>query len=202
MANIATPGIFWAKNKDGGNKEPRERGVVITAQSGAIAAGDPVKRVNDGTFVVAAAGDSFYGFCAGIERYKNSAGQIVSGNRVPTSTAYTGAPSLANEQATVIYITPARGQLFYADCDTAQTTLTTAQTLVGNNVDFVIGTSSATTGRSATVIDGTTFATTTAQARLVEIVQDPLNDVTAANWKGLIEINETTEPPIGTATGV
>lgn len=202
MANLVNGGLRWLRNRDGGKDMPVERGVVITAQSGAIFTGDPIKRVNDGTFIVAAGGDTtICGVCIGVEQYKNSSGQIVSGNYLPNATAYTGAPSLSNPQASIIRYVPAARQVFELDMNTAEASLTTAQTSVGNNIDVSVGTGSTITGRSACVGANTSPGTGTANVRIIGIVQSPDNDVTAVNWKAEVELVEGTEPAPGSATG-
>lgn len=203
MANLTIGGFRWRKNKDGARSEPRERGVVISNQTGGIFYGDVVKRVSDGTFIAAAAGDTtLYGICVGVERYKNSSSVITAGNYLPASTTYTGAPVLSNPQASVIYIVPLRGNVFEVDVDTAASTLTAAQDFVGNNADFAAGAGgSTTTGRSTHVLDGSGPGTGTAQFQILEIVQDPLNDVTAVRWKALVQGNEVSDTSF-TTTGV
>jgi hypothetical protein len=202
MANLTVGGIRWVRNRDGGKDCPVERGVVITAQSGAIFTGDPVKRVNDGTFVVAAGGDtSISHVCIGVEQYKDSAGVIKGGSYLPNATAYSGAPSLSNPQASILRLVPVARQVFELDMNTAETSLTTAQTSVGNNIDVSVGTGSTTTGRSACVGANSSPGTGTANVRIIGIVQRPDNDVTAANWKAEVEFVEGTEPAPGSATG-
>lgn len=201
MANFTLGGLRWAKSRDGG-KQPVERGVVASAYATGIFRGDPVKRVNDGTLAVAAAGDAVLGVCTGVMQYKASDGTIRGGNFLPASTTYSGTGHLGNPQASIIFYTPVQRQVFEADVNAAVASLAAAQTLVGNNFDVAAGAGGSTTsGRSTYVIDHATAATTTAQFRLMEIVQDALNDVTAVNWKGLFEVVESTEPAPGTATG-
>ena len=129
-------------------------------------------------------------------------GQVVAGNFLPVTTAYTGAPTLSNPQASVVSVTPAMGQVFEADVDTAMATATAAQDLMFNNADIVATAGSTSTGRSGHVINGASgTGTATAQWRLLEVVLSPDNDVTAANWKVRMTLNEGTEPIPGTATG-
>lgn len=69
---------------------------------------------------------------------------------------------------------------------------------VGNNADLIVGTGSATTGRSAMEIDSSTKATTTAQVRVVRLWNAPDNEIgTNARW--LVRIVEHLN---ATATGV
>lgn len=203
MANIVMGGFRWIKNRQGANVEPIEERVAASGLAGGIFHGDCVKLVSDGTIAPCSAGDAVYGVAKAAIRYKNSSGQIVAGNFLPASTTYTGAPSISNPQASVLSITLCQGQVFEADVDTAQASITAAQDLMFNNADMAAGAGgNTTTGRSTQVINGAAgTGTGTAQWRLLEVVPDPLNDVTAANWKVRITLNEGTEPVPGTATG-
>lgn len=203
MANIAIGGARFVKRRAGANLEGREECPVASAYGTAIFAGDLVKRVSDGTIAAAAAGDAIYGVAAGAVRYKNSSGTIVAGNYLPASTSFSGAPDLSNPQASIVAVIPlGAGDVIEMDVDTASSTITAAQDLVGNNFDIVATAGSTTTGRSGYVVNGASGSGTgTAQIRLNFISRDPLNDVTAANWKGQFIVNESTEPAPGTATG-
>ncbi|MSX03200.1 MAG: hypothetical protein F2813_08605 [Actinobacteria bacterium] len=206
MANITDTGFKWVKGNTGAERAPIEERPVVTTQSGAIFRGDCVKLVSDGTVIKCAAGDAVYGVVTSIVRYKDTSGVIRSGNFLPDATVFSGAPSLSNPQASIVSLIPAAGQVFEADVDTSQATITAAQGIMGNNVNIVATTGSTTTGRSGHVIDGgstTTPATTSSlQWRLLEIVPDPLNDVTSANWKARVSINLGNQPNLGGTTGV
>ncbi len=89
------------------------------------------------------------------------------------------------------------------DVDTVVADAAAAQSLVGNNFDFVATAGNTSSGRSGFVINNASgMGTGTAQLRMMEVGQDPLNDVTAVNWKAKFVVNETTEPTLGVATGV
>lgn len=203
MANIAMGGARWIKRRNGLNLEGREECPVASAYGTAIFFGDLVKRVSDGTIAAAAAGDAIYGIAVGAVRYKNSSGVIVAGNYLPASTSFTGAPHISNPQASIVAVVPlGPGDVIEMDVDTAVSTITAAQDLVGNNFDIVATAGSTASGRSGYVVNGASGSGTgTAQIRLLETVPDPLNDVTVANWKGRFLVNESTEPAPGTATG-
>lgn len=204
MANTAIGGFRWVKSRRGGNVCPIEERIVITANAAGIFRGDPLKLVSDGTVIPAAAGDAVSHIADGAVRYKNSSGQIVAGNFVPVSTAYNGDPNLSNPEATVVRCIPVIGQIFEADCNTA-TTSALVQGLMFNNADVAAGAGgSTTTGRSTFVVNntGAQFGTATAQVRLLEVVPQPDNDVTAVNWKVRVEFNEGNEPSASSATGV
>lgn len=203
MANIAMGGARWIKRRGGLNLEGREECPVASAYGTAIFFGDLVKRVSDGTIAAAAAGDAIYGIAAGAVRYKSSSGVIQGGNHLPASITFTGAPHLSNPQASIVAVIPlSKDDVIEMDVDTAVASITAAQDLVGNNFDIVATAGSTTTGRSGYVVNNASgMGTGTAQLRLLELVPDPLNDVTAVNWKGRFLVNESTEPAPGTATG-
>lgn len=204
MANIAMGGARWVKRRGGLNLEGREECPVASAYGTAIFFGDLVKRVSDGTIAAAAAGDAIYGIAAGVVRFKNSAGVFpVAQNHLPASITYTGAPHISNPQASIVAVIPlSKDDIIEMDVDTAVATITAAQDLVGNNFDIVATAGNSTSGRSGYVVNNASGqGTGTAQLRLLEIVPDPLNDVTAVNWKGRFLVNESTEPAPGTATG-
>lgn len=203
MANITVSGARWVRSKVGPNLEPIRDYPVASAYGTAIYSGDLVKRVSDGTIAAAAAGDAVFGIAKSVVRYKNAAGQIVAGNVLPASITYSGAVDTDNWQASCVKVTLLAGQEFEMDVDTVVADRSAAQSLVGNNFDIVATAGSSTTGRSGYVVNNASgMGTGTAQIRMTEIGKDPLNDVTAVNWKAIFEVNETTEPPIGTATGV
>lgn len=202
MANTVITGLRWLKNMSGGNHCPRVPMPVASAYSTGIFRGDPVKRVSDGTIAAAANGDAVFGVADGAVQYKNSSGQIVSGNFLPASTTFTGDPVLSNPQASIVNVIPVLRQQFEGCVDTAAADIATAGSLVGNNFDTASAAGSTANGRSAYKINGASgFGTSTAQFRLFAIGTAPLNDVTAANWTGVFEANEGTEPSPTTATG-
>lgn len=204
MANTAIGGFRWVKSRDGNKTAPVELRTVASAYGTGVFRGDPVKLVDDGTIAVCAAGDAIYGIADGVEQYRLNGVNGVKGNYLPASTTYSGAPVVTNPAASVVRVIPARGQIFEGDANTLAATLTAAQTLMFNNCDVDGGAGgSTTTGRSTFVVNNTggQLGTGTAQIRMLEISTDPLNDVTAANWKVLIQVVEGTEPNPGTATG-
>lgn len=203
MANIQNGGARWVRSKYGANLEVVRDFPVASAYSTTIYSGDLVKRVNDGSIAAAAAGDAVFGIARGAVRYKNAAGQIVSGNHLPASTTYSGSIDTDNPQASCVKVTLLAGAEFEMDVDTVVADRSAAQSLVGNNFDIVATAGSTSSGLSGYVVNNASgMGTATAQIRMTEVVKDPLNDVTAVNWKAIFEVNETTEPPIGTATGV
>ena len=201
MANTALGGFRWVKSRDGAKTAPVELRAVADNYGTGIFRGDPLKLVNDGTVAVAAAGDAVYAVCDGVEQFKESGVSGKKGNYLPSGTRFDGAAIVTNPQASVVRCIPVRGQTFEGDCNTAAASIAAAVTLMFNNCDVAAGAGgSTTTGRSTFVLDNSSTGTGTAQARLLEIVPSPDNDVTSANWKARFEFNEGTEP-LYTATG-
>lgn len=201
MANMVMGGFRWAKTRRGVNLEPREERPVASGYATGIFRGDPLVLVSDGTVAVAAAGDAVYAIADGAVRFK-AAGVVIAGNFVPAATTYTGAPSITNPQASIVACIPVVGQLFEVDYNTLAASITVAQGLMNNNVDVVAAAGSTSSGRSAFVLDGSAPGTATAQFRVVEISTNPMNDVTAVNWKVLGEFNEGPAPSATSAVGV
>lgn len=203
MANMVNGGARWVRCKVGANVEVVRDMPVASNNTLAIFCGDLVKRVNDGSVLAAAAGDAVYGICRGAVRYKTASGVIQGGNYLPAATTYTGDIDTDNPQASCIKVTLLAGAEFEMDIDTAVATRTAAQSLVGNNFDIVATAGNTSSGLSGYVVNNAAgMGTATAQIRMTEVVKDPLNDVTAVNWKAIFEVNETLEPPLGSAVGV
>ena len=73
MPNRTIKGFRWIKGNSSSGTPAIEEGVVASAYATAIYEGVPVKRADDGTFQVAAAGDTnIYGICCGINQYYDS----------------------------------------------------------------------------------------------------------------------------------
>lgn len=202
MANMAMGGFRWVKARRGLNLEPREERPVASGYATGIFRGDLLKKLADGTVAVAGIGDAVYAVADGAVRFK-SAGVVIAGNFIPAGTTYTGAPSITNPQASIVACIPVVGQFFEVDVNTGQADITTAQGLMNNNANVALGAGGSTsTGRSTYVLDSTTAGTTAAlQFRMLEISTQPMNDVTAANWKVIGEFNVGQEPSPTTATG-
>lgn len=204
MANIQVGGFRWVRSRLGGNTMPVEEMPVASNNSTAIFTGDIVKRVSDGTVIVAAAGDATIAYVVvSCTRYKRSDGAIVAGNYLPASTTYTGAPSVSNPQASILELVPLQYQIFECDANTSAATETAAQDLVGNNANFVATAGNTSSGRSGFVLDTSSTGTSTDCWRILEIVRSPDNDVTSVNYKVRVTVNRDNADPIpGSATGV
>lgn len=211
MASIEprSGGLRFYKNKASGlDTAPTFLGVVATNNGTAIFNGDPVKKVNDGTYIVASGTDSPDAVCMGVERYRLADGTTRPGNFLPASTTYTGDASLANPLASVLRLVPVRGNLFKINVDTGVASLAAAQSLLFNNATLTATAGSTVSGNSNYIVTYSTIATTnTLSYRLVSIPQfgysnPAINDVTAANWTVVVEANLTSDVADGTTTGV
>lgn len=211
MASIepARGGFRFYKTKCGSTMTPQFiTGVVATNNGTAIFNGDPVKKVNDGTYIVANGTDTADGVCVGVERYRLADGTTRPGNFLPAATTYTGDAALTNPLATVIRIIPFRNNYFTMSVDTGQADAATAQGLMFNNCSLTATAGSTVNGLSGYVVSASTIATTNTLAyRLVEIPRfgcsnRAINDVTAANWIVVLEANLTSDTADGSTTGI
>jgi len=210
MASIepARPGLKFYKNKASGlDTASYFLGVVATNNGTAIFNGDPVKKVSDGSYIVANGTDTADAVCVGVERYRLSDGTTRPGNFLPAATTYTGNAALNNPLATVLKLIPLKGNLFTIAVDTGQADAATAQGLMFSNCTLNATAGSTTTGNSNyTVAASTIAATNTLSYRLVSIPQfgfsnPSINDVTSANWLAVVEANLTSDVNDGTTTG-
>ena len=139
-------GLRWERSMyAGGNgNPPRVMGRVATGYDGDLGGADihlmvglAVKYVNDGTYAIAAAGDSIAGVVEGILPYYNSTlGAMQYGNYLPNQTAY----STNYSRESQLVIIPVAGQLFRASCDdaTTATSYSAYRTLIQNNIDHIL----------------------------------------------------------------
>ena len=190
-ANILFGGFELYSGRTSQNIVPNiVRKQVATAYGTAIFSGDPVKKVNDGTVSVSAAGEAIYGIVAGVH-YLNSAGKYVDANYVPASISYT--PDRSRTIVDVIVAMP--GVLFKVCADAAIASVATARTYIDENCDHVATAAGNTgTGRSGFQLAIAGHQTATAQWRLADLLcgdDDPTNDPTQANHYWIVEANES-----------
>lgn len=193
MANILRGGFHPV---DSARFKPR-RFTVASAYAPAnslpgIARGEVVTLVTAGTLEVSAAGAAalILGVVADV-RYIAADGSVVYGGYLPTGYTYSGEANIANPLAPVIsvWVDP---DIEYIACVAAGTTSALAYAGVGANMDLSATsatTMSTTHKESLRTLDGT-FVAGTAQMRINDLVRDPLNDVTSANYRVRCQINE------------
>lgn len=164
---------------------------VATNNTAGLFKGDPVKRVNDGSVVQAAAGDSIFGIVAGA-RYKNAAGVMVESDYLPAATLWT-----LDATRSIVYVIPATPfTIFEIDANdgTTITTIAGARSLGWENANHVFTTTGSTsTGLSGCQLNISGHATTnTLSWRIVDIAPYPsANDVTQTLAKYLVVANLT-----------
>lgn len=191
-ANPAKGGLRYWGSVFAENVTPRVLTCFVASNNSAgLFKGDPVKRVNDGSVIQAAAGDPIFGIVAGA-RYKNAAGVMVESDYLPASTTWT-----LDNQRSIVYVIPATPfTIFEGDADdgVSITTIAAARSVGWENVNHVFTTSGSTsTGLSGCQLDISTHATTnTLSWRVLDISPYPSgNDVTQILAKYLVIGNLT-----------
>ncbi len=141
-----------------------------------IGRGDPIKRLTDGTFALAAAGDNISGFFNGWET--EDGGVFRSG-------FYWKAGSTWTAGMRMLY-TPAEGHIFKCQCNGSL-----AMTSIGDVADHVAGTVNANNGLSAAVLSSTLAgAGNSAGFKIVDLVEMPGNAWGDAYTEVLVRVNE------------
>ena len=163
------------------NSEGTTEYSIASGASGNIFSGDPVKMMNTGTILVAAAGDQLLGVFRGC-RYTNSSGEVIYSSYWPNGTVSSDA---------VAFVVDDPNALFEVQ---SAATGSVVQTVVGNNADIVYASGSTSDGQSGVEISGTTAATS-AQLRIVGFSGDPENNTLgtgsqSANVNLIVKINE------------
>lgn len=158
---------------------------VATAYGTAIFCGDPVKKVSDGTVNISAAGEAVYGIVKSV-RYLDAAGRIIDRSYVPASTAYT-----VDRQRTLVEVIIAYPGVWFECCANALIAdVATARTYCDENVNHVATAAGNTgTGRGGYQLNIGGHATTANQWRLIDLVDDPLNDPTQTQHRWIVENN-------------
>jgi len=158
---------------------------VATSYGTAIFFGDPVKKVSDGTVSISAAGENVYGIVDWV-RYQDAAGRLIERSYVQASTAYT-----VDRLRTVVGVIIAYPGVWFEVCTNASiASVTTARTYPDENCNHVATAAGNTgTGRSGYQLDIGTHATTANQWRLIDLVDDPLNDATQTQHRWIVECN-------------
>jgi hypothetical protein len=205
----AKGGLRWVKSEGASNSSPPiVIEVVATNYGTAIFKGDPVKKVNDGTWDLSGATGVIDGVCDGVESYyEASSGTTRTGVFLPANTVYTGGSSKSNKLASLIRIIPSRGQIFEMDVGAGVADAATAQGHCHGNATMTATAGSTVNGRSGYVINASSFATTaTHNVRIVSIPMygnsnPAMNDVTAANWKVNVKANLSSDTADGSTTG-
>ena len=198
MPNRTLKGIRYLRGEGRVGSPTIEEGVVASGYGTAIYEGSPVRRVDGGTFEVAAAGTTIYGICCGINQYYDSAdGRVkkplgASPKVLPASTSYTGI-----DRQSRIAIIPVEGNLFEADADgvLATPTYAGAVALLGSNGDHVV--SSDDWALDISNVEANDASPASAQWTLVDLSGSD-QDFTASRVKFVIRCNEPQIVPSST----
>lgn len=206
--NPAKYGFRWQQNRGGANMKPLRVRVASGYQAapGAVNVdlnvGDPVKKVNDGTVALCAAGDATFGIVVGIGPYYVGApinAMVSGGVSLPGGTTY----GTLLERQSFIYIVPAADQIFEVDADdkTTFTTEATYNAAIGENVDITINQVAGDTHAYPKADISTHATTNTLVWRIVDLARWPGQDYSGANVKLLVTCNVVQQAPFQT-TGV
>lgn len=208
MANNAPLYGFRPAGYIGGGAVPKPiRGRIASGYAGAtggggtgidLRPGDPINRVNDGTFKLAAAGQLIAGVIAGIlpfNRTRDGATYKDFGFQLPSGTTWT-----AEDDSFLIMYYPAAGMLFEVDVDenTTATTQATYATYIDENCDHAF-TRDATHLWAGPRLDISTHATADGQWRIVDLSRRRNLDYSGTGVKLIVQANELSQAPYGTA---
>lgn len=140
--NPALYGFRWVESRTGSGYPVTHRFPVASAYQAApggvnvdLNVGDPVKKVNDGTVALCAAGDATFGIIVGISPYFDGS-KMVRGKSLPGGTTY----GSNLERTSYVHIALAADNIFECVCDDAVTftTQATYTAAIGENVDITI----------------------------------------------------------------
>ena len=148
---------------------------IASGATGDIFSGDPVKMLNTGTILVAAAGYEILGIFRGC-KFTNSDCETVFSSHFPDGTSSSDIVAFVEDDPDAVFEVQCAGSL--------------AQTDVGLNADISYTSGSTKTGMSAVEVYATTAATS-AQLRIIGFSGDPSNnELGSANVNAIVTINE------------
>jgi hypothetical protein len=204
--NLQKYGFRWSMQYNSGPMPNPIRCIVATGQNFVVSAanyslraGDPVKRLSTGGINLADPGDAIFGVVVSVEPYWD--GSVMR----PTDALPSGVnwgTNLARQSK--VLVVPANLGYWEVDADDAVTATTEAayQAFIGENADHAF-TANATTLKVHPRLDISDHKTATAQWRIVGISGDVSNKDFSGNYvKLVVTVNETTEGPLYTSTGV
>lgn len=143
-----------------------------------IAPGDVVKRVSDGTVILAEAGDtSILGVVKDVS-YLGSDGRRVYGGYVPAGTTYTGDADILNPNAIIVHVWEDLDIEYETYLSTASATVLTNWQQTFNSSDLTATSSSSVDTvykRSLRGVNGST-QTGSAQVSILDIIRNPGQD--------------------------
>lgn len=200
MANYGSHnGFRWVFNKQSPGSPPPMRVLhVATGYATKLNRGAPLKLLTDGSVDLAAPTETVYGIMDGVEQYYD--GTVVrSGIGLPASTAW-GTNISRQSRVRVI---PVRGQMFavVADDNTTATTLAGYQAFIGENVEFVAGTSVGDEAGHQIDISTHNPATATHTVRIEDVPNKETQDFTSTGVVLHVSFNLIQDTGSGSTTG-
>jgi hypothetical protein len=190
MANIIRGGF---RPRYPGSIGPR-RYEVDSGYATNLFPGDVVTLVAAGTVQGASAGgaDLILGVISHCT-YVSTFNRRVYGSYIPASTTYSPS-TIGSKNASYAWVWDDPNIEYIASVSSNAATDTEAEVRasVGTNCDIAIGAGSTVYGRSGHTLDGA-VNTGTLRFRIVDILRDPVNDISSAaqsNWKAICRINE------------
>lgn len=214
MANVQMGGFrVWGTVTGGeGNMPVSFVQEVASGYNTALGIGDIIIPVSDGTVARGAASNDslLLGVITGCSYV---AGGITIGrslsNYIPASTTFSPSTVGSANASLVQYVPLTADVILEVDLDAVLGTATPAGavSIIGNNVDLVVGTADSVTGVSGFAAATSTIATTTANFRIVGLRNYTLqagfstldNDPTASRFKILVVCNEAFWPSYTTS---
>jgi len=159
----------------------------------AIFPGDCVTLVTAGTVQAASAGgaDLIIGVVAACS-FVNSSNQRVYGSHIPAGTTYSPT-SRGSRNASYAWVWD-DPEIEYVAAVSGTNTAATVYAMVGANADILATAGDTVYRRSNHQIDGASVNTGTLRFRILDILRDPAQDLTSANWRAIVKINEGQDP--------
>lgn len=177
----------------------------------ALGIGDIIIPVSDGTVARAAASNDglLLGVITGMSYVSTAAGGRIFSNYIPANTTFSPTTVGSANASLVQYVPLTADVILEVDLDAVLGTNTPAGavSIIGNNVDLVVGTADTVTGVSGFAAATSTIATTTANFRIVGLRNYTLqggfsaldNDPTVTRFKVLVVCNEAFWPSYTTS---
>lgn len=205
MANVVRKGFIPVAAD---RLEPRPYTVVSAyAPSNSLpglAVGEVVKLAATGTLEVADAGDTnILGVIASV-KYKDTAGNTVTGGYLPTGYTFTGDATIMNKNAPLIMVWDQPNIEYLASLAGSASTLLAHQQGVGGSMDLSATSSTMVDtvfARSLRTLSGT-YVAGAAQFKILELFRQPSLEYASTNMRVRCMINEGFHPLFNVPTGV
>lgn len=162
---------------------------VASSNATAVFPGDAVDLVTAGVVQPASAGGTVLGVVAHVSYVSNN--KRVYGQFIPVTTVYSPtARGSSNASYAYVWDDPS---IEYVTSVNVATTAALNYAGVGANMDLSAGAGSTVYGRSGHLLDGT-YVAATAQFRILEMLRNPVNDLTSQYQQVVCMINEGFHP--------